>query len=87
LNSNQWILIPTYAMKSQPSADFYLAFDNSTFAMNPQYYTIRDSMEACLTIESTFSIGVGPVVRRPDIPKTLSSEGPITRKPNSPKGQ
>jgi hypothetical protein len=26
--------------------------------MNPQYYTIRDSREACLTIESTFSIGV-----------------------------
>jgi len=73
-------------MKSQPSADFYLAFDN-TFAMNPQYYTIRDSMEACLTIESTFSIGVGPVVRRPDSPKTQSSEGPIIQKPNSSKGQ
>ena len=55
-------------MKSQPSADFYLAFGN-TFAMNPQYYTIRDSKEACLTIESTFSIGVGPIVRRANSPK------------------
>ena len=55
-------------MKSQPSADFYLAFGN-TFAMNPQYYTIRDSREACLTIESTFSIGVGPIVRRANSPK------------------
>jgi hypothetical protein len=55
-------------MKTQPSADFYLAFDN-TFAMNAQYHTIRDSMEACLTIESTISIGVGPIVRMANSPK------------------
>ena len=55
-------------MKTQPLADFYLVFDN-TFAMNAQYYTIRDSMEACLTIESTFSIGVGPIIRRANSPK------------------